>query len=121
MAIETKDICSITAANFEKVKAVQHQLPDAETIQALAETFKALSDPTRIQIIMALAIEEMCVCDLATLINLSVSAVSHQLRLLRNLKLVKYRREGKMAYYSLDDDHIEMLIQQAQEHVNEQA
>ncbi len=121
MGVETKDYCSITIVNLEKVKTVQQQLPDGEKIQALADTFKALSDPTRIQILMALAIEEMCVCDLAALINLSVSAVSHQLRLLRNLKLVKYRREGKMAYYSLDDDHIEVLIHQAQEHVNERA
>ncbi len=113
------DVCSVTAVDLKKVTAVRKQLPGDEEIRALAETFKVLGDSTRIRIVMALALQELCVCDLAALINLSVSAISHQLRLLRNLKLVKFRKEGKMAYYSLDDEHIGNLIKQAREHVNE--
>ena len=113
------EVCSVTAIDLKKVSAVQKQLPGEEEIRALAETFKVLGDSTRIRIVMALALQELCVCDLAALINLSVSAISHQLRLLRNLKLVKFRKEGKMVYYSLDDEHIGNLIIQAREHVNE--
>ncbi len=119
MATVKTDVCSVTIVDEEKVAAVQKRLPDDSEIQGLAETFKALGDPTRIRIVMALAMEELCVCDLAALIQLSVSAISHQLRILRNLKLVKFHKEGKMVYYSLDDHHIENLIRQAQEHLNE--
>ena len=113
------DVCSVTAVDVAKVQAVQQQLPQETKVLALAETFKVLGDPTRVRIVMALTLEELCVCDLAALTGLSVSAISHQLRMLRNLKLVKYRRKGKMAYYSLDDEHIEQLIQVAMEHVHE--
>ncbi len=119
MATVKTDVCSVTAVDVEKVQAVQQRLPDEAKIQALAETFKVLGDPTRVRIVMALTKVELCVCDLAALTGLSVSAISHQLRMLRNLKLVKYRRKGKMAYYSLDDEHIEQLIQVALEHVHE--
>ncbi len=119
MATVKTDVCSVTAVDVEKVQAVQQRLPDEAKIQALAETFKVLGDPTRVRIVMALTKDELCVCDLAALTGLSVSAISHQLRMLRNLKLVKYRRKGKMAYYSLDDEHIEQLIQVALEHVHE--
>lgn len=118
MAVST-DVCSQTVVNLKKVRQVKNRLPGETEILAMAEIFKVLGDPTRIRIVMALSIEELCVCDLATLIGLSVSAISHQLRVLRNLKLVKYRREGKMVYYSLDDHHIDLLIAQAREHVNE--
>ena len=76
------------------------------TVQRLAETFKVLGDATRTKIIFALSQEELCVCDIANLLGTTKSAVSHQLRVLRNMKLVKYRKEGKMAFYSLDDEHI---------------
>ena len=88
-----------------------------DVIIRLAETFSALSDPTRAKIIFALQHEELCVCDLAHLIGLSTSAISHQLRFLRNLRIVKYRKEGKMVYYSLADKHIETLFKQGLEHV----
>ncbi|MBE7558330.1 helix-turn-helix transcriptional regulator [bacterium] len=94
-------------------------MPAPETIIALAETFKALADPSRTRILFALSRAELCVCDLAELLGLSVSAISHQLRHLRELKLVKYRREGKMAYYSLDDDHVKTLFRQGLAHVEE--
>lgn len=89
------------------------------TIIRLAETFSALSDPTRAKIIFALQNEELCVCDLAHLIGLTTSAISHQLRLLRNLRIVKYRKDGKVVYYSLADKHIETLFNQGLEHVEE--
>ena len=83
-----------------------------------AELFKALSDPTRLKIVIALAKEELCVCDIAALLGMTDSAISHQLRPLRNRRLVKYRKDGKMAYYSLDDKHIEDLIHIAARHVS---
>jgi DNA-binding transcriptional ArsR family regulator len=85
----------------------------------LAETFKVLGDPTRVRILHALSMEELCVCDIAALINGSQSAISHQLRLLRAAKLVRFRREGKMVYYSLDDDHIRNLFEEGIRHVEE--
>jgi DNA-binding transcriptional ArsR family regulator len=105
--------------NYEKVEAVKKDLPSSREITDLAETFKVLGDPTRLRIVLALAQEELCVYDLATLVQLSVSAISHQLRLLRNMKLVKFRKDGKMVYYSLDDTHIEDIIRLARVHVRE--
>jgi len=90
-----------------------------ETILRLAETFKVLGDPTRMKIIFALSLEELCVCDIANLLGTTKSAVSHQLRVLRNMRLVKYRKDGKMVYYSLDDGHINHLIEEGLRHVEE--
>ena len=94
-------------------------MPVEETILAVSEVFKVLSDPTRARIVFALSQTELCVCDLAALLNLSDSAVSHQLRLLRSLRLVKYRKVGRLAYYSLDDDHTQRLLLDALEHVRQ--
>jgi DNA-binding transcriptional ArsR family regulator len=88
-------------------------------LSELANTFKVLGDPTRVRILYALSIEELCVCDIAALIEASQSAISHQLRLLRSAKLVKFRKEGKMAYYSLDDDHIRNLFKEGIQHVEQ--
>ena len=85
-------------------------MPAHVAVTALAETFKILGDPTRIKIAFALSLEELCVCDIANLFGVSQSAVSHSLRTLRQLKLVKFRKEGKIAYYSLDDEHISDLL-----------
>ncbi len=112
-------VCRETIINYEKVEAARKNLPSDPEINNLAETFKILGDPTRLRIVLGLTQQELCVCDLATLVNLSVSAVSHQLRLLRNLKLAKFRKDGKMVYYSLDDAHIENIIRLAQVHVRE--
>ncbi|NIA16659.1 MAG: metalloregulator ArsR/SmtB family transcription factor [Nitrospiraceae bacterium] len=95
-------------------------MPADEMVNALAETFRVLSDPTRIRIIAALSQQELCVCDLAKILGLTGSAVSHQLRLLRGQRLTKYRREGKIAYYSLDDEHISNLFAEGIRHVDEQ-
>jgi len=105
--------------NEKQVKFVQKAMFTDEVAFDLAEAFKVLSDPTRIKIIHALSKAELCVCDLSALLGMHDSAVSHHLRLLRALKLVKYRKDGRMAYYSLDDEHIERLFQQGLEHVQE--
>jgi len=95
------------------------RLLDGASVAALAETFKVLGDPTRVRILDALAREEVPVCDLAETLGLTQSAVSHQLRLLRNARLVKARRDGQHIYYTLDDQHIVKLFEQGLEHVQE--
>ncbi|NQT82929.1 winged helix-turn-helix transcriptional regulator [bacterium] len=87
-----------------------------DIIDIVVQAFRALSDPTRVKMIHALSTEELCVCDLARLLGVTESAVSHQLRLLRSQRLVKHRRKGKMIYYTLDDDHIRTLFAQGLEH-----
>lgn len=111
--------CDVFFVDEKKVKAVEKKLVANGHIYQLTETFKLLGDPTRLKIILALRQEELCVCDLASLLRVSRSAVSHQLRLLKNLRLVKLRREGKIAYYSLNDTHISELIEAAMEHSHE--
>jgi len=113
------EICSAAAVDVDRVRRVEADLPDDHEIRALADAFKLISDPTRLRIVLALSMEELCVCDLATLLGVSVSAISHQLRLLKGAKIVTYRKAGKMAYYSLDDDHVRTLIDQAREHYGE--
>ena len=113
------DICSADIVNHKKVKKVSGALPTGTENQNMAELFKALGDPTRLRIVQALAIDELCVCDLTALMDVSISAISHQLRLLRNLKVVKFRKAGKMAYYSLDDEHIQKLIAQTRDYISE--
>src|SRR3989304_2809443 len=111
--------CETQYVDQEKVTRVLSQMKAEGTFQDLAETFKILGDSTRIKILFALSKAELSVCDLAHLLRVSTSAVSHQLRLLRNMKLVKFRKEGKMAYYSLDDAHIETLFTEGLRHVEE--
>jgi DNA-binding transcriptional ArsR family regulator len=101
------------------VTAARRALHDDRTLRGLSETFKVLGDETRLKICLALARRELCVGDLAALLSLTESAVSHQLRLLKTMRLVTYRREGKQTYYMLDDDHIEDLIRLGVRHVNE--
>lgn len=113
------DTCDVHAINAAVVRRVRNEMVPEEDIESLAETFSALGDPTRARIIFALSRHELCVCDLADLLGVTLSAVSHQLRLLRHLRLVKYRREGKMAYYSLDDRHILNLFHECLRHVQE--
>lgn len=93
---------------------------DPRMVQALADTFRILGDPTRVRIVDALADGELCVCDIATHIGLSESAVSHQLRLMRSQRIVRGRREGRCVYYTLDDQHILSLFQQGLRHVAEE-
>ena len=97
----------------------RQQLLPARTVEGLAETFRALGDPTRVRILDALAGGELCVCEIAALVNISESAASHQLRLLRGLRLVRPRRAGRLVYYAVDDHHILELLRQAMTHVEE--
>jgi len=115
----SSDVCEVKYTDEKQVKAVQKAMISDEVAYNLAEAFKILSDPTRIKIIHALSKAELCVCDMSALLGLHDPVVSHHLRLLRALKLVKYRRAGRMAFYSLDDEHIEKLFQQGLEHVLE--
>jgi ArsR family transcriptional regulator len=94
---------------------------DPQVVQALADTFRILGDPTRVRIVDALSDGELCVCDLAAHVGISESAVSHQLRLMRSMRLVRGRREGRCVYYTLDDQHILSLYQQGLRHVTEDA
>jgi ArsR family transcriptional regulator len=103
----------------EIVKLVRKSMKSEDVFESLAETFKALGDQTRVKIIYALAQEELCVYCIAKILNMSDSAISHQLRVLRNIKLVKHRKEGKMVYYSLDDDHIIHILKDGLEHIEE--
>jgi len=107
---------SISTEHFEET---QRLLKDDFGIQELTDRFKVLSDPTRLRIVLALKQQELCVHDLAQLIETSESNASHQLRLLRNAKIVKYRKKGKRSFYSIDDEHITHIIEDMQSHLNE--
>lgn len=109
--------CELVCIEHEKVMEILPDLLPEEIVLELAETFRLLGDPTRVRIIHALSLGELCVCDLAALLEISVSAVSHQLRQLRNLRVVRFRKAGKIVYYSLDDQHIFSLLQAGVEHI----
>ena len=113
------DACDVFHIDPARVAHLRGALITEPSAQALAETFKALGDPTRVRLLDALSHGELCVCDLATLVGLSESATSHQLRLLRTLRLVRARRAGRMVFYALDDRHIVTLFQQGLRHVEE--
>ncbi len=117
--IRTPDTCDIVHLHPARVAALRAALIGFDDVTDLAETFRALGDPTRVRILDALSHGELCVCDLAALVRMSESAVSHQLRLLRNLRLVRPRREGRMVFYALDDRHIITLFRQGLRHVQE--
>lgn len=112
-------ICQEKCPHFNLINQVKLSNIDREEIQDLSEIFKLFADETRLRIICAILNTELCVCDLCELLGLSQSAVSHQLQLLRSSKLVKYRKEGKQVYYSLEDEHIENIIKMALAHITE--
>ena len=112
-----EDRCVITHLHNKVVQRVQAQLVDDNTATRLAELFKALSDLTRVRIISALSATELCVCELAAALDMSQSAISHQLRVLRQLQLVRRRRAGRTIYYSLDDEHVSTLFREGMDHV----
>ena len=103
----------------EAMERVRARLLEAPTVAAIADIFKLLGDPSRVRLLDVLTQGERCVCDLAAIVNLSESAVSHQLRLLRAARLVRVRRAGRMAYYSLDDHHVIGLLHDTRKHVEE--
>jgi ArsR family transcriptional regulator, lead/cadmium/zinc/bismuth-responsive transcriptional repressor len=114
------DACEIRVLHDDALRAAQACLVDDATAAGLAQTFQALADPTRVRIISALSAQELCVCDLAALLGMTQSAVSHQLRLLRHLRLVRHRKEGRVVYYAVDDEHIRDLFQRGLEHYQHQ-
>lgn len=113
------ECCDYLCVHEDVVKAVLEKLPEDECLYDLAELFKVFGDSTRIKILYALFEEELCVCDMAQLLGLTQNAVSHQLRVLKSNRLVKARREGKIIFYSLADDHVRRIIGQGMEHINE--
>ena len=117
----TLDACDVFHLDPVKVAGLKTTLLGERAVTALAETFKVLGDLTRVRILDALSRSELCVCDLARLLALTESAVSHQLRLLRGMRVVKSRRDGRHIYYTMDDAHIVGLFEQGLEHVEERA
>ena len=111
--------CDQTCPHEEIIERVRAELPDEDTLYDLTELFRIFGDSTRVRILYLLFASEMCVCDMAALLGLTQSAVSHQLRALKNVRLVKSRREGKTVFYSLADDHVKVIINQGLEHVRE--
>jgi len=113
------ETCDVKCLNPGKVSRLAKLLPKSESLTELSDLFQLLSDPNRIKILYALSHDEVCVCDLSAILGMSDSAVSHQLRLLRALRLVKPRRGGRVIYYSLEGDHVTKLLEMCLEHENE--
>ena len=111
--------CDFLFVHQEIVDAVQSRMPDEEILYDLADLYKIFADSTRIKILYVLFESEMCVCDIAQMLRMTQSAISHQLAVLKKSKLVKYRREGKTVFYSLSDGHVRTIIDQGMEHVSE--
>lgn len=111
--------CEENVVHQDVVERVREQLPQDEILYDLAELFKMFGDSTRVKILYALLESELCVCDIAKLMEVTQSAVSHQLRVLKANKLVKFRREGKVVYYSLADQHVIRILSQGMEHIME--
>jgi len=120
-AAPSVEACDVFHLDPVKVAALRARVLGDAAVTALAETFKVLGDTTRVRILDALSRSELCVCDIARLLGLSASAVSHQLRLLRGMRLVRPRRAGRMVFYRLDDQHIVGLFEQGLEHVEERS
>jgi DNA-binding transcriptional ArsR family regulator len=116
---EANDVCQINFIDEARIGRAKNNMKPDKILTELADAFKVLGDATRVRILHALSMEELCVCDIAALVGASQSAISHQLRLLRAAKLVKFRKEGKMAYYSLDDDHVRNLFKEGIQHVEQ--
>ena len=120
MEREPIEICEVSVIHEDVLTRVKAKMPDEEPVYEVSELFKVFGDSTRARIICALNIEEMCVCDLAALLSMSQSAISHQLRLLKVSRIVKSRKEGRVVYYSLDDVHIGQIFAMAFDHVMEE-
>ena len=112
-------VCEFMHVHEDIVEKVEGVLPQEQELVDLSEFFKVFGDSTRIKILYVLSQSEMCVCDIATLLQMGQSAISHQLRILKQMRLVKFRREGKTVFYSLSDSHIQTILDQGMEHINE--
>ncbi|SKB58410.1 ArsR family transcriptional regulator [Lachnospiraceae bacterium] len=119
MAIHDVENCDVYELHPDRLHRIEKEMPDEDTLYDLAELFKTFGDSTRIRILFALFEQETCVCDLAEALNMTQSAVSHQLKILKNAKLVGNRREGKTVIYFLSDDHVRTIIGQGLTHVKE--
>jgi ArsR family transcriptional regulator len=113
------DCCEFMHVHEDIVGKVQSEMPKDEDLSDLADFFKVFGDTTRIKILYVLFESEMCVCDIAKLLNMTQSAISHQLRVLKASRLIKYRKDGKAVFYSLADDHVRTIIDQGKEHIDE--
>jgi len=111
--------CDCKVIHQDIVDQVNIGLPQQDTLQNLSQLFKVFGDPTRLKILSALSISEMCVCDMATLFNMTQSSISHQLSVLKQAHLVRYRKDGKVVYYALDDLHVQQIIDQGLTHIKE--
>lgn len=119
MSIYDDEVCDLVQIDLARVRKIRAALVAPDAVAGLADTFRALGDPTRVRILDALSHGELCVCDLAAVLRVSQSAVSHQLRLLRGMRLVRPRRDGRVVFYALDDKHIMALFRQTLQHVEE--
>ena len=113
------DCCEFMYVHEDIVEKVQSEMPKDEDLSDLADLFRVFGDTTRIKILYVLFESEMCVCDIAKLLNMTQSAISHQLKVLKGSKLIKYRKDGKAVFYSLADDHVRTIIDQGKEHIDE--
>lgn len=113
------DICQTSYVDQERVARAKARMHDERTTSELAEIFKILGEPNRVRILQALSEEELCVCDIATVVGGTSSAISHQLRILRSARLIRSRKDGKMVYYALDDVHVRNLFQEGLRHIEE--
>lgn len=118
-AQEEPQCCEYMHVHEDIVTQVNEVMPGEQQLMDLAEFFKVFGDSTRIKILYVLSQSEMCVCDIATLLQMGQSAISHQLRVLKQMRLVKFRRDGKTVFYSLADDHIQTILAQGMEHIEE--
>jgi ArsR family transcriptional regulator, lead/cadmium/zinc/bismuth-responsive transcriptional repressor len=118
--IDEIDHCDEKCVHNNLVKESLEKMPDLDTLFSLAELFKVFGDTTRIRIMCALFENELCVCDISEILGMGQSAISHQLRLLRTAHLVRVRRDGKSAFYSLDDDHVRLIFEQGLNHIKEE-
>lgn len=116
---EDAECCQVHHVHHEILERLQNDMPDENELADLAELFKVFGDSTRIRILFALFKEELCVCDIAEALNMTQSAISHQLKVLKQSKLVKSRRDGKSIFYSLADSHVSVMIAQGLEHIEE--
>ncbi|QIB69919.1 winged helix-turn-helix transcriptional regulator [Aminipila butyrica] len=112
-------LCNCTIIHEDTLERVKSEMTQDDQLFQMAELFKVLNDPTRLKIVNALLLSEMCVCDITALLNMTQPAISHHLKVLRQTQLIKYRRDGKIAYYALDDSHIGLLFEQCLAHVME--
>ena len=119
MAIDEIEHCEQSHCHPDFAKKIDSMMPDEDQLYDLAELYKVFGDSTRIRILFVLFEAEVCVCDLAAALNMTQSAISHQLKILKQNRLIKSRREGKSVFYSLADDHVRAIIAQGQEHIEE--